>query len=84
MKIYWEKNALEDFYWWDKNNKFITKKIKKLIISIKESPFKGLGKPEPLKHQLKKYWSRRINSEHRLIYKITKNKIIVVQCRYHY
>ena len=58
--------------------------FERLITEAARSPFEGIGKPEPLKHQLKGYWSRRINAEHRLVYKATSETIIVVSCRYHY
>jgi len=89
MKIVFTENAWKDLSYWIENDISQVKKIRKLINAIKSSPFTGIGKPEPLKHQLKGYWSRRINMEHRLIYEITdKNKkdqlCTIIQCRYHY
>lgn len=60
------------------------KRINNLIRDIKRNPFKGLGEPEPLKHHWSGYWSRRINREHRLVYKIKDDVIFIAQCRYHY
>ena len=62
--------AWEEYLYWQKNDKAILKRINNLIKDIKRSPFDGIGKPEPLKHGLSGYWSRRINDEHRLVYKV--------------
>ena len=82
-------NAWEDFEYWLEHDQEITLKIKDLLNDIKRNPFQGLGKPEPLRYDLKGYWSRRITGEHRLVYKIegTKRqnqKCYILQCRYHY
>jgi toxin YoeB len=69
---------------WLKTDKKIYQHIDELIKAIQYSPFTGVGKPEPLKHQLKGYWSRRITKEHRLVYKISPDSIIIVSCKYHY
>jgi toxin YoeB len=69
---------------WEFTDKKIRVKIIKLLNEIVESPFTGIGKPEPLKHQLKGCWSRRINREHRLVYQVTKDAIIVISCKFHY
>ena len=69
---------------WLKLDKKIYRKIVTLIKDIDRSPFTGLGKPESLKHDLQDYWSRRIDGEHRLVYKITNEEIIIVACKYHY
>ena len=89
MNIVFTKNAWEDFNFWIENDTDLVIKIKDLIKSIIENPFKGIGKPEPLKHGLKGYWSRRITQEHRLVYKVTGKKGVdqkcaIVQCRFHY
>jgi len=89
MEIHFTKLGWEDFNYWLDNDLEITKKIKELIKSIQQNPFKGLGKPEPLKHGLKGYWSRRITGEHRLVYKISgtkgvDQKCVIIQCRFHY
>ncbi|MCB0665544.1 MAG: Txe/YoeB family addiction module toxin [Saprospiraceae bacterium] len=89
MNIEFTKNGWEDFSYWIETDEEIVKKIKELIKSIRQTPFKGLGKPEPLKFALKGLWSRRITQEHRLVYKVTGKKgedqrCIIIQCRYHY
>lgn len=89
MNIYFTSSAWEDFTFWLENDKRFAIKIKELIKSIKDNPFRGIGKPEPLKYNLKGYWSRRITGEHRLVYKITGEKgsnrqCIIIQCRFHY
>lgn len=84
MKIVFVDNAWEDYLHWQSLDKSILKKINALIKEIERTPFEGNGKPEPLKHNLATWWSRRINLEHRLIYKIDKDAIVILQCRYHY
>ena len=83
-KIVFESSAFDDFNDWAKLDKKIYRKIVTLIKDIERSPFTGLGKPEALKHDLSGYWSRKINSEHRLVYKVTNESIIILACRYHY
>ena len=84
MKLIFAEKAWEDYLYWQKTDKKMLNRINALIKDIKQDPFEGIGKPEPLKHALSGYWSRRINDEHRLVYKVTDETIIVVQCRYHY
>ena len=84
MILSWTEDAWEDYEYWQRTSKEKVKQIGKLIKAIKRDPFKGIGKPEPLKHDLAGYWSRRINQEHRLVYEIQDDAIIIVQCRYHY
>lgn len=84
MKVVYSTHAKEDKIFWEKTNTKIAKRIDKLIADIILHPFTGLGKPEPLKFQMSGYWSRRIDNEHRLIYKIANKSVYVVQCRYHY
>ena len=76
--------AWEEYLYWQKNDKAILKRINNLIKDIKRSPFEGIGKPESLKHGLSGYWSRRINDEHRLVYKVRDNQILIAQLKYHY
>ena len=76
--------AFNDFSRWATVDKKIHTKIVKLIRDIDRDPFVGLGKPEPLKHDLSGLWSRRITGEHRLVYKVTTEEIVVVSCRFHY
>lgn len=77
-------NAWEDYLYWQSTDKAMVKKINSLIKDIKRNPCKGLGKPEPLRHELSGFWSRRIDPGHRLIYKVEADSIQIVQCRYHY
>ena len=89
MTVEFTEIAWEDFSYWIENDEEIVCKIKDLISAIKKDPFKGIGKPEPLKFGLKGLWSRRVNGEHRLVYKITgtkgvDQKCIIIQCRFHY
>jgi toxin YoeB len=88
MKIFWSANAYEDYLYWQTTDAKIHGWINALIEDIQRDPFKGLGKPEPLKHALQGYWSRRITQEDRLVYRVTgkagDKKLEIVQCRYHY
>ena len=89
MNIEFTSYGWEDFNYWLENDEDITAKIKELIKSIRQEPFKGIGKPEPLKFGLKGFWSRRITGEHRLVYSISGSKRIdqkctIIQCRFHY
>ncbi|WP_201604743.1 Txe/YoeB family addiction module toxin [Psychrobacter immobilis] len=84
MILSWTQDAWEDYEYWQKTSKEKVKQISKLIKALKRDPFEGIGKPEPLKHDLAGYWSRRIDQEHRLVYEVQDDAIIIVQCRYHY
>ena len=84
MKIVFSEHAWEDYLYWQRSDKKILRRINTLIREIMRSPFQGMGKPEPLKHALSGYWSRRINDEHRIIYKITEEAVQIAQLRYHY
>jgi toxin YoeB len=88
MKILWSENAWEDYLHWQKTDQKILSSINDLIRDIKRDHFKGLGKPEPLKHTLQGWWSRRITHEDRLVYRVygvDPNKVLeIIQCRYHY
>ncbi len=83
-EIIFEKVAMKDLIEWKKLDELIYQKIVKLIKDIKVNPFKGIGKPEPLKYNNQGYWSRRITKEHRLVYKITNDSINIVSCKFHY
>lgn len=84
MEIAFVDAAISDLkYWKESNDKKILQRITQLIESIQKSPFQGIGKPEPLKHNLSGYWSRRINKEHRIVYRIENNRIII-SLRFHY
>lgn len=89
MNIEFTSHAWEEFCFWMETDPSVAFKIKDLIKAIDQSPFRGLGKPEPLKYEYKGFWSRRINIEHRMVYKITgkkgiDQKCIIFQCRFHY
>lgn len=83
-KIAFEETAFQDFAQWATLDKKLYQRIVGLITDVLRNPFEGIGKPEPLKYELKGYWSRRINDEHRLVYKVTDDSIIIVACKYHY
>jgi len=83
-KITFEESAFQDFIEWATINKKLYQRIVDLIMDILRQPFSGIGKPEPLKHDLKGYWSRRINDEHRLVYKVNDEAVIILSCKYHY
>ena len=84
MKVSFTENAWEDYLYWQKMDKKIVKRINELIKDIRRNPFEGLGKPESLKYDLSGKWSRRITDEHRLVYQVEGNNLIVYTCRYHY
>ncbi len=84
MKLIFSENAWEDYLYWQKTDKKTLKRINQLIADIQRSPFEGIGKPEPLKHALSGYWSRRIDSEHRIVYRTDDESIFIAQLRYHY
>ena len=84
MEIVWQENAWEDYLYWQINDKQKLKRINELIKDCQRNKFEGIGKPEPLKGNLSGMLSRRIDNEHRLVYKIQDNRRHVVQCRFHY
>ncbi|MRX46975.1 Txe/YoeB family addiction module toxin [Pedobacter puniceum] len=84
MKYIFVDESWEDYLYWQKVDKKLLSKINDLLKDISITPFHGLGKPEPLKFKYKGYWSRRINDEHRLIYKVQDDEILIVKCRFHY
>ena len=84
MILSWAEKVWEDYLYWQQTDKKNLKRINTLVKNIARDPFSGLGDPEPLKHNWSGYWSRRIDREHRLVYKVTNEAIIIVQCRYHY
>lgn len=83
-KIVFERNAFQDFTEWASKDKKIYQRIVVLIMDILRQSFTGIGKPEPLKHELRGYWSRRITDEHRLVYQVSEDAIIIASCKYHY
>ncbi|MBL4775617.1 MAG: Txe/YoeB family addiction module toxin [Mariprofundus sp.] len=84
MRLTFSSRAWEEYLYWQKADKRILKRINLLVKDIQRSPYDGIGKPEQLKHGLSGYWSRRINDEHRLVYKCKKNTVLIAQLRYHY
>jgi len=84
MELLWQTNAWEDYCYWQKQDKKILERVNELIKDCLRSPFKGIGKPEPLKGNYAGCWSRRITQEHRLIYKINERRLHILQFRYHY
>ena len=84
MTVYYSTIAEEDLAYWRQHSKKITERIESLIEDIRQHPFSGIGKPEPLKYKYKGYWSRRIDNEHRLIYKVREGEILIAKCRFHY
>lgn len=84
MRLIFSDQAWDDYLFWQKTDKKLVQRINGLINEITRSPFEGTGKPEPLKHALSGYWSRRINDEHRIVYKVAEGDLLIAQLRYHY
>jgi toxin YoeB len=84
MKILFAPQAWEDYTYWQRTNKKVLKRINLLIKDISRDPYEGIGKPEPLKHTLSGYWSRRITDEHRIVYRVEDEILKIAQARYHY
>jgi toxin YoeB len=84
MKIVFSSQAWEDYLHWQQTDRKLLRRVNELIKEISRTPFEGTGKPEALRHALAGYWSRRINDEHRLVYKVAEDSVFVVQARYHY
>ena len=84
MRLIFSEQTWEDYLFWQKTDKKILNRVNLLIKDTKREPFNGIGKPEPLKHALSGYWSRRINDEHRLVYKVDQDALLIAQLRYHY
>lgn len=84
MKIVFAEKAWEDYLYWQKTDKKKLRRINTLIKEVQRDPFEGMGKPEPLKHALAGYWSRRIDDVNRMVYKISDGSILIAQLRYHY
>ena len=84
MKLVFSEQAWEDYLHWQKIDKKLVQRINDLIKEITRTPRTGIGKPEPLKHALSGYWSRRINDEHRIVYKVIDDSVLIAQLRYHY
>lgn len=84
MNFVFAPEAWEDYLFWQETDKQVVKRIHQLIKDISRSPFTGIGKPEPLRHALSGYWSRRITQEHRMVYRVEQQNLIIAQLRYHY
>lgn len=84
MKITFSKNSWEDYLSWQKEDKKILKRINHLIKDIQRTPYQGIGNPEPLKYDLAGFWSRRIDREHRLVYQVIDQELLIYSCKYHY
>jgi toxin YoeB len=84
VKIVWASGAWQDYLYWSRSDVRVRDKINSLIDDMQRHPFTGIGKPEPLKRNLQGYWSRRINREHRLVYRVEAGVLQIAQCRFHY
>lgn len=84
MKLIFADEAWEDYLHWQKQDKRMVERINKLIREAQREPFSGMGKPEPLKHALSGFWSRRITDEHRMVYRVVNDALEIVQLRFHY
>jgi toxin YoeB len=84
MTITFHRRAFDDYRNWATEDEKIFARINTLISEIMHRPFTGIGKPEPLKHDLSGFWSRRITGEHRLVYQVTKDTLIIASCKFHY
>ena len=84
MKLIFSEHAWEDYLYWQRTDRKILPRINTLIKEIQRAPFEGVGKPEPLKHGLSGYWSRRLNDEHRIVYRVEADSLFIAQLRYHY
>ncbi|MGO9016954.1 MAG: Txe/YoeB family addiction module toxin [Syntrophobacteraceae bacterium] len=84
MRLIFSEHAWEDYLYWQSTDRKVLDRINKLIREVQRTPFEGSGKPEPLKHGLSGYWSRRINDEHRIVYKVELDSILIAQLRHHY
>jgi toxin YoeB len=84
VKLIFSERAWEDYVYWQRTDRRILHRVNQLVKEMQRSPFEGAGKPEPLKHGLAGYWSRRITEEHRIVYKVDKDSLFIAQLRYHY
>jgi toxin YoeB len=84
VKLIFSERAWEDYLYWQETDRRLVTRIHQLIRDIQREPFSGIGKPEPLRHAFQGYWSRRINDEHRIVYKIQGDAVLIAQLRYHY
>lgn len=84
MKIIFSSQGWEDYLYWQSTDRKVSRRINELIKETNRTPFQGTGKPEPLKHVLAGFWSRRITEEHRMVYRIERDSLFIAQLRYHY
>ncbi|MFT4088294.1 MAG: Txe/YoeB family addiction module toxin [Gordonia sp. (in: high G+C Gram-positive bacteria)] len=84
MRIVWDRDARHDYVWWQSQDRKILRRINTLVEDVVRNGNEGIGKPEPLKHAFAGYWSRRINDEHRLVYRALDDEVRIAACRYHY
>jgi toxin YoeB len=84
MRLSFHSQAWEDYLWWQQNDKQMLKRLNALIRDIERDPFVGIGKPEALKHNLQGFWSRRMSDEHRIVYQVEGDVLMIAQCRGHY
>lgn len=84
MKLIFADVAWDDYLYWQHQDRRMVARINTLIKAVQREPFAGIGKPEPLKHALAGYWSRRITDEHRMVYRIDRDSMLIAQLRYHY
>jgi toxin YoeB len=84
VKIVFSEHAWEDYLYWQATDRKLLQRVNALIKEIQRSPFEGPGKPAALKHALSGYWSRRINDEHRIVYKVQGDTLLIAQVRHHY
>ena len=84
MRLVWDANAWEDYLWWQAQDRKVLGRINALVADIVRNGNEGIGKPEPLKHALAGFWSRRLTDEHRMVYRIDGDALLIAQLRYHY
>lgn len=84
MRLVFSENAWEDYLYWQRTDRKLVARINALIKDVSRSPYEGTGKPEPLRNALAGYWSRRITDEHRMVYKVDGDAVLIAQLRYHY
>lgn len=84
MTLSFTQRGRDDYQHWIRNDKRMLRRINELIKAVQRDPYGGIGKPEPLRHQLQGHWSRRISDEHRLVYAVTNDTITIIACRFHY
>jgi toxin YoeB len=84
MRLVWDENAWDDYRYWQGQDRRVVKRINQLLVDIQRNGNSGIGKPEALKHGFQGFWSRRITDEHRLVYRVSDDAVLIAQCRYHY